>query len=209
MQQTLLALLGVIVLGLYGVSYADRSAIDERDAIQRELETAALGATTDWSARLQDLAFDELSKGLAVPVHQDTVRFSSPASAFGVPDQPEEVDPCQWDDVDDFHGYSVVEAHSVRSGTADYQIDISLRYADPGDMERLLTASELSTVKVATIRATYVEPTTDSTAFAFPAGISSELDVALSSSMLTVRRLMRDMSQPPAVVPGCGSIPSP
>jgi hypothetical protein len=205
MQQTLLALLGVIILGLYGYSYHDRSATDERTAIRREIENAALGVATDWSVRLQQFAFDEriLDAGISYPVHPDTLRYTSPPDSLGRADDPDETNRCTWDDVDDFHGFSTQESYPVGAGRADFAVSIRVRYADLADLDRVLGADERTNLKVAHIMATYVEPVEEPGSWAFKNPITQEVNVALSSPVLTVRQQMRGDAANAVVLPGC------
>ena len=185
MQQTLLVLLGVIILSLYGYSYQARSAADDRISIRRELETAALGVATDWSSRVQRFSFDQKSVGASRPVPSGVFTASSDPATFGAA---EHSSSCDWNDVDDFHGFTATEAYPVRYGEADFAVEIGVRYADPDDLAQTVA---LSNVKVATITATYVEPVADTTAWAFKPPVRVSLDVTLSNSVLTVQQEMR------------------
>ena len=183
MQQTLLALLGVIILALYGYSFQSRSAADERVSVRRELETAALGVATDWSARIQRFPFDQKTIGLRRPLPETDTTVSSDPSTFGAS---EEMDRCLWNDIDDFHGFSQRELYGVRFGEAAFDVNIAFRYANPDSLAQSVARSH---VKVATITATYVEPEPLTPTFNPP--VRARLDVVLSSAVLTVQQEMR------------------
>lgn len=192
MQQTLLVLLGIIILALYGLSFQQQDAKSERESIRRELETAALGVTASWSARLQRLAFDDLMVGKTRPVAEDDLRFTTPVAELG--SDVGESTRCDWDDLDDFHGFVDTTAFPVRYGEADFRVEISVRYADAEAPETLPAGR--SNVKAARVTSTYVDPRPQGEpyrdAFRDPVRVSTE--IVLSNSLMTVQRQMQGAS---------------
>lgn len=192
MQQTLLVLLGVIVFGLYGYSQHEKSAADERTAIRRELESAALGLATDWAARVRQNAFDEATFCDPTPRIKDAsgslTGLTAPAS-LGPESGESALLPTSWNDVDDANGFSATLPYPVRSETADFQLTIDIYYTDH-NVSELDSLGTTSLAKFARIRSTYVEPTPATPTF--KPSVYAEVDVLLAQAALTMARLERE-----------------
>ena len=184
MQQTLLVLLGLVVLGLYSFSYHRQSTSDERDSIRREVEVAALGVAEDWAARIRRLDFDEEMVG------NDTIRVETdvtgltPKASFGF-----DAAECIADDVDDLDGFTQTTRYPVRFGEADFLVSVDVRYVErvtsPDTM--LVEAAAPTNTKAVRIRSEYLEPA--SARYFAPDTVSVYTDLILTNAALTLRRI--------------------
>jgi hypothetical protein len=156
MQQTLLVLLGVVLLGLYGYAQHQRSAEDERAAVRRELEIAALGVAEDWAARARKLDFDEVMVG------NDTIRIETHTTGLTAKASlgSEAGEICEADDLDDLHGHIDTTRYPVRFGEADFRVTIAVDYVQrvTAPDTALVSAPSPTNTKAIQITARYLEP---------------------------------------------------
>lgn len=191
MQQTLLVLLGVIVLGLYSFSQQQRSADDERASIRRELETAALGVAEDWAARARRLDFDEAMVDDATIRLESDVSGLTIAGLFGL----DAGDGCLADDLDDLQAFVDTMRYPVRFGEADFRVVLEIGYAElvtsPDTL--LVPSPDPTNTKTARITARYLEPV-GGALFFDQDPVEVRTDLVLTNTALTVRRQMRGAS---------------
>ena len=190
MPQTLLILFAVVLFGLYGYAQHERSAADERTAIRRELESAALGLATDWSARMRQEDFDEGTICDLTPrIKGASDALVGLSTALGPEFGETGLDPTTWNDVDDANGYADTLAYPVRDDDADFAVTIGVYYTDH-DASALDSLGTPSLAKFARIRAVYVEP--NPAVPAFRPEVFAEVEVRLSQAALTMSRLERN-----------------
>ena len=100
MQQTLLALVAILIFSLFALSQHEATADTERFAITAEIEFAAQRAARQRLATVLSFPFDEADVGQS-RARTSTAGLSSLGPDDGVADETSEA---QYDDVDDFHG---------------------------------------------------------------------------------------------------------
>ncbi|MFN3595755.1 MAG: hypothetical protein ACK41D_00615 [Rubricoccaceae bacterium] len=123
MQQTLFALAALAAFSLFALSQHRSGAALERAAVVHEIEQAALGVAREALGGASRLAFDQED------LTRTTLRTTPPASPLG-PD-PGETTPAQFNDVDDYHGYSEVRVVPWGTGTLAFSLRYTVRYVDP------------------------------------------------------------------------------
>ena len=185
MQQTLLVLLGVILVGLYGLSRHEGYAHQEDSAAQREVEVAALNAFDRWKGHLTGLAFDECQ---VTNLGGD----ACPANFFGLDPDPNfsstlGPDPLEsglaaFDDFDDFDEYDAVHEYIVRGAPMAFRVRIdSVYYVDP-ETPWQYSASP-TTAKQARLQVFHERTRADGRAAA-PIGIVQRVTVLADGSLL-------------------------
>ena len=160
MQQTLLCLLGIVVLSLYGFSRQESYTQRERGEMQREIEVAALGVFGRWESHLKTQAFDQASVDAArVRGMYDTFGLT-PAAALGLDIGESHAAITSLNDFDDFDGYSESHPYPVRGANLDFDIAITVEYVQPTNPT--LVSSSPTTAKRATLSVTYTPAWADS-----------------------------------------------
>ena len=140
MQQTLLVLLGVILLGLFSLTRHQGYAQKEDTQVRREIEAAALDVFDRWKGHLTSLPFDECQTvlmGNAGDCSIGTEMYGLTAhdnfSAVGaLQADSAEVGFNTYDDFDDFAGYDQTHEYLVRGEPLPFQILVSdVKYVNP------------------------------------------------------------------------------
>ncbi|MEM6784316.1 MAG: hypothetical protein AAF624_11355 [Bacteroidota bacterium] len=156
MAQTFYALVAVFSFSLLGLTMHRQTADTERNAIEAEVEAAALDLALLWSNRVKALAFDEADAGARAMRSVRNVTGLTPTDSFG-PDA-SEATLADYDDVDDLHGTAVLVEVPLGNGVYAFEVNVSVRYADPLDFERTGVAGP-TTAKMVTL--TIADPGTD------------------------------------------------
>lgn len=123
MQQTLFALAALAAFSVYALSRHQSDAALERGAVVHEIEQAALGVAREALGTVSRLAFDQED------LTRTTLRTTPPNSPLG-PD-PGETTAAQFNDVDDYHGYTEVRTVPWGSGTLAFSLRYTVRYVNP------------------------------------------------------------------------------
>ncbi len=131
MQQTLLALCAVAVFSIYALNTTRGEAAAELRSVTAGAEDAVASAARQRLAAIDRLAFDEQDVGRG----NQAVRLIPTTSAIGR--DADEVEPDQFDDVDDFTG--LIEERDVQAGAGlgasdgvlRFRLTYTVRYIDP------------------------------------------------------------------------------
>lgn len=128
MQQTLLALVAVLIFSFFALSQHSATADAEQFAITGEIEQAASRLARKRLATVLSRAFDESDVG-RVRARTSPTGLSpiGPDNAAG-----EEPSEAQYDDVDDFHGSLVQSTAGWMGQTLQYTTAVSVRYVTLG-----------------------------------------------------------------------------
>ncbi|HEX9951591.1 MAG TPA: hypothetical protein VGB53_07470 [Rubricoccaceae bacterium] len=146
MPQTLLVVASVILLAVYSLNRHRSIAADERSAIGREVEAAALDVGERWTGLARDLAFDEADVGAVQMRLQGNVAglTATPGREAGET----LADVTTLDDVDDLDGLSVTQAAAAGEGAVSFTVTARVRYAVPGTW---VPTSAPTTAKIVTV----------------------------------------------------------
>jgi hypothetical protein len=132
--QTLLVVASVIVLAVFGLNRHRAVAADERAAIGREAETAALAVGEGYAGIVRDLAFDEADvNATGMRVLGDVTGL---ATVLGREAGESLADLTTLDDVDDLAGLDVTEGAAVASGFVTFRVTATAAYHVPGTWAR-------------------------------------------------------------------------
>ena len=181
MQQTLLVLLGVILLGIFSLARHEGYAMKEDSQVRREIETVALDVFDRWKGHLTSLPFDEcltLAMGEAGDCSIGTEMYGLTAhplfSALPLQSDSGENGFSTYDDFDDFSGYDQTHEYLVRGEPLRFRVRVSeVRYVNP--TEPWLTSSVRTTAKQARL-SVYYEPTRADSVDTRPIGMGLPLD---------------------------------
>jgi len=174
MPQTFLALAAVLCFTFLALSRQQSDQDVVRRAIAAEVDLAAVDVAQALMTRVERSAFDE----------DDTARSGvrTQPSAFPLGPDAGEDSPVDYDDVDDWMGYSGAETATVGAGTLSFQTFAHVRYVDDDDISQPSASATLTkevTIVVVELRGSTDRPP----ARAFlrrvvtPAGIASATPV--------------------------------
>ncbi len=130
MQQTLLALLALLVATLLSFNQKQATVQNQGQVVRGEIEQMALGVAARTAQVIRSRAYDASTKGVPADSLVPTSKFTDPpfttgndCEAFG--------GEATCDDVDDFH--EMVQAtvpFTYPTGTFDFAVDVEIRYVD-------------------------------------------------------------------------------
>lgn len=144
--QTLTAIAAVSIMALFGLSRHRGIAADERAAIGRSVEVAALTVSERWGGAIRDLAFDEAD------VNASEIRLRGQvdglSNVMGTEAGEVALDPETFDDIDDYHGLVLQDTVEVAGGEVRFEVSFSVRYGRSGTFE---FSRNPTTAKVATV----------------------------------------------------------
>ena len=148
--QTLLVVAAVIVLAVYSLNRHRAIAADERSAIGREVEAAALALGERWTGLAPDLAFDQADVGAVQKRrHGHGTGLTAPPGREAGETL---ADVTTLDDVDDLAGLATTEAAAVAEGAVSFTVSATVRYAVPGTWaepkDKIPTTAKVVTVVV-------------------------------------------------------------
>ena len=127
---TLVVVASVILLAVYSLNRHRAIAADERAAIGREVEAAALAVGERWTGLARDLAFDEGDVGAT------RMRLQGNIAGLTVTPGREAgetfADLTTLDDVDDLNGLTTTDAAAVAEGAVSFTVTAAAHYAVPG-----------------------------------------------------------------------------
>jgi len=130
MQQTLLALLALMVVTLFSLTQMQSRLQDQREVFQSEMKEMAIGVATQTLEVVRARAFDENTIGVPKDSITSPSALTSPpfdtgkhCKAFGGPDT------C--DDIDDFHEMKpAIVPFQAPDFTVDFKVRAKVRYVD-------------------------------------------------------------------------------
>lgn len=130
MQQTLLALLALLLAMLLTVQHQRRAAREHLMALRAEVGVMATGIAVDRLDEVSMLAFDENTRLEATVA--SAAGLTAPAGFGAGLDTPS-------DDVDDMHAVMVDTARVMGADTLWFRIHTAVTYADPADPDAATT----------------------------------------------------------------------
>lgn len=139
MQQTLLTLGALMIITMTSINQQRSNFIAVEGAYIREQENAAVDyATLRIENILNSLTYDEAMTDGSEPELGTLTLYGS----FG-PDAGENQE-SDYDDLDDYHGFSESISHALSADTFRFQVDYSVRYVDPSNPSQPTSASSMA-----------------------------------------------------------------
>ena len=164
MQQMLLLLLAIIVLALYAFGQQMDYIRAQEVAVSREMEVAMMDVHQIWGSHMANLAFaEEIADGTIDPGSLSSADLPSLARPLGPDPLPGttllESGPAQFDDFDDFNGYSTSNyLFPVRGVDMPFTVEVVGVWYTADDES---VSSTPTAVKSALLRVSYVSPRQD------------------------------------------------
>lgn len=128
MPQSLFLLASISILAIFGLNRQRALAADERAAINRSIEVAALDVNERWGDQVRDRAFDEADVGSEIARVQGEVGGLS--RQLGREAGEAAADPATFDDVDDYHGLVIRDSSVVLGEPVLFDVSFTATYAD-------------------------------------------------------------------------------
>ncbi|MEM8599002.1 MAG: hypothetical protein AAGF99_03695 [Bacteroidota bacterium] len=125
MPQTLAALLAVLVLSLYALGQHRSEAALERGAISGEMEMTVAEVAREILTEASQRAFDEGDLG------REDLRFDTRGLSVALGPEAGENVMVDFDDVDDFDGYSATVTRQRNGQQLDVRVLVIVRYVQP------------------------------------------------------------------------------
>ena len=122
MPQTMLALLAMMLVGLYSVNQSRRAARINARMIRNEVESIAESAAMDRLEHIGTKAYDEATK-------DDDDEVGSAGALTAAPFAPDTPD----DDIDDFHESSQIDTVQIGSHVLRFKVYTTVSYAQESD----------------------------------------------------------------------------
>lgn len=119
--ETLLVLGALVIFSIAALYLNDIKFNNDQNIMESEFKTTAIGLAQKYIEEAQSVKFDEVVTGASIPspLPDAFTNFASlgPEAGESYP---------QFDDVDDFNGYSA----AINTPRASYHVDITVSYAD-------------------------------------------------------------------------------
>ncbi|MEM6783680.1 MAG: hypothetical protein AAF624_08105 [Bacteroidota bacterium] len=143
MQQTLLAVLAIVVVGLFALGQQQDVASSERAVYEREMQDRAAEKVRELLYEIQALPFDEADIG------SPSIRTNTAGLASNLGPGSDEPNRSYYDDVDDFNGYTTVATvnhDSAEGGNQSHQIylRVAVRYVRPESPDQAASGKSLA-----------------------------------------------------------------
>ncbi|HYE95416.1 MAG TPA: hypothetical protein VD962_04355 [Rubricoccaceae bacterium] len=130
MQQTLLAVVALLVFGTVALTMHQNNATAEHRAVAGDVDMAASDIASAYLIRALGRAYDEADTDSAAGLRITTVGLTTELG----PEAGETL--ADFDDIDDFHGLATTDAISFEGTALPFDVSVAVRYVDPADPTR-------------------------------------------------------------------------
>ncbi|MEM8559762.1 MAG: hypothetical protein AAGG50_18225 [Bacteroidota bacterium] len=142
MQQTLLSILAIVVVGMFALGQQQDVASSERAVYEREMQERAAEKVRELLYEVQSLPFDEADIG------SPSIRTNT-AGLSAIGPESDEPTPSYFDDVDDYNGFTKtvsVSNSATDGGSVSHPVylRVAVRYVRPDDPDQASAAQTLA-----------------------------------------------------------------